>query len=84
MSLQEEIKKHLIEQLNLEDLAPEDIADDQPLFGDAGIGLDSIDALEIIVILDNHFGVVLENPELGREVFKSVNTLADYIVKSRS
>ncbi|SFB06302.1 phosphopantetheine-binding protein [Algoriphagus aquimarinus] len=84
MSLQEEIKKHLIEQLNLEDLTPEDIADDQPLFGDAGIGLDSIDALEIIVMLDNHFGVVLENPDQGRAVFKSVNTLAEYIVKSRS
>jgi len=84
MGLQEEIKKHLIEQLNLEDLTPGDIADDQPLFGDAGIGLDSIDALEIIVILDNQFGVVLDNPELGREVFKSVNTLADYIEKSRS
>ncbi|WP_339864433.1 phosphopantetheine-binding protein [uncultured Algoriphagus sp.] len=84
MSLQEEIKKHLIDQLNLEDLTPEDIADDQPLFGDAGIGLDSIDALEIIVMLDNNFGVVLQNPEQGREVFKSVNTLADYIVKSRS
>jgi acyl carrier protein len=83
MSLQEEIKKHLIEQLNLEDLTPEDIRDDQPLFGDAGIGLDSIDALEIIVILDNQFGVVLESPELGREVFKSVNTLAAYIEKSR-
>ena len=83
MSLQIEIKKHLIEQLNLEDLTPEDIGDDQPLFGDAGIGLDSIDALEIIVILDNEFGVVLESPELGREVFKSVNTLAAYIEKSR-
>ncbi|MEB2777808.1 phosphopantetheine-binding protein [Algoriphagus sp. D3-2-R+10] len=84
MSLQEEIKKCLIEQLSLEDLTPEDIKDDQPLFGEEGIGLDSIDALEIIVILDNHFGVVLENPESGKEVFKSVNTLVDYIVKNRS
>ena len=84
MSLQEEIKKHLIEQLNLEDLTPQDIVDDQPLFGDSGIGLDSIDALEIIVMLDTNFGVVLDSPEKGREVFKSVNTLADYIEKSRS
>ena len=84
MSLQEEIKKHLIEQLNLEDLTPQDIMDDQPLFGDSGIGLDSIDALEIIVMLDTNFGVVLDSPEKGREVFKSVNTLADYIEKSRS
>ncbi|MDR7129137.1 acyl carrier protein [Algoriphagus sp. 4150] len=83
MSLQEEIKKCLIEQLSLEDLKPEDITDDQPLFGEEGIGLDSIDALEIIVILDNHFGVVLDNPESGKEVFKSVNALADYIVKNR-
>ncbi|WPR75899.1 phosphopantetheine-binding protein [Algoriphagus sp. NG3] len=84
MSLQEEIKIQLIEQLNLEDLTPGDITDDQPLFGDAGIGLDSIDALEIIVMLDNHFGVVLDSPEQGREVFKSVNSLANFIEKSRA
>lgn len=84
MSLQEELKKHLIEQLNLEDMSPEEIDNDQPLFGDSGIGLDSIDALEIIVILDNEFGVVLDNPEMGREVFKSINTLAEFIEKNRS
>lgn len=84
MSIKEEIKAQLIEQLNLEDLTPADIPDDQPLFGDTGLGLDSIDALEIIVMLDNHFGVVLDSPEKGREVFKSVDTLAEYIEKSRS
>lgn len=84
MSLQEELKKHLIEQLNLEDMSPEEIDNDQPLFGDSGIGLDSIDALEIIVILDNEFGVVLDNPEMGREVFKSINTLAEFIEKNKS
>ncbi len=83
MSLNEEIKTHLIGQLNLEGVTPADIADDQPLFGD-GLGLDSIDALEIIVLLDNHYGIALTSPEEGKEVFKSINTLAAFIQKQKS
>jgi len=82
MDLKKEIKEKLIEQLNLVDVTPEDIDDDSPLFGE-GLGLDSIDALEIIVLLDNDYGIRLTNPEQGKEVFYSVNTLVDFIEKNR-
>ena len=82
MELKEEIKIKLIEQLNLIDVNPSDIADDAALFGD-GLGLDSIDALEIIVLLDNEYNLTLANPEEGKDVFHSVNTLVDYIEKNR-
>ena len=72
------IKKQLIEHLNLEDLKLEDIKDDTPLFGD-GLGLDSIDALEIIVMLDTKFNIKISNPEEGTKIFQSVNTLAEFI-----
>ncbi|SMD32179.1 acyl carrier protein [Reichenbachiella faecimaris] len=83
MTLKEELKVKLIEQLNLEELTPEDIADDAALFG-AGLGLDSIDALEIIVLLDTHYGINVANPEEGKEIFQSVDTLASYIAKHQS
>ena len=83
MSLKEELKAQLIEQLNLEHVSPTDISDDQSLFGE-GLGLDSIDALEIIVLLDNEYDITLANPEEGKDVFKSVNTLAAYIEKQKS
>ena len=82
MDLKEEIKEKLIEQLNLVDVTPEDIVDDAPLFGE-GLGLDSIDALEIIVMLDNDYGIRLTNTEQGKEVFYSVNTLVSFIEKNR-
>ena len=82
MTLQDEIKTQLIEQLNLEDLSVADIEDDAPLFGD-GLGLDSIDALELIVLLDTHFGIKIADPEQGKEIFTSVNTMAEFIEKNR-
>jgi len=82
MSLKEDIKAQLIEQLNLAELSVEDIEDDAPLFGD-GLGLDSIDALELIVLLDSYYNIKIENPEQGKEIFQSVNSLADYIEKNR-
>lgn len=81
-SLKEELKQQIIEQLNLEDIAPEDIADDEPLFGN-GLGLDSIDALELIVLLEKYHGIKLTDPEQGKAVFHSVNTIADYIEKNK-
>ncbi|MBS1765768.1 MAG: acyl carrier protein [Bacteroidetes bacterium] len=78
-TLKEELKKQLIEHLNLEDKKPSDIADDAPLFGDSGLGLDSIDALELIVLLDKHYHIKLSNPEEGKTVFQSINSMADYI-----
>lgn len=80
--LQEKLKKEIIELLNLEDLEPEDISNDESLFG-TGVGLDSIDALELIVLLEKEYGVKIENPEEGREVFNSINTIAAYIEKKR-
>lgn len=76
--LKHKIKQQLIEQLNLEDLAPSDIEDDAPLFGE-GLGLDSIDALEIIVLLDVNYKIKIDDPANARHVFYSVNSLADYI-----
>lgn len=72
------LKQQIIEALNLKHLKPEDIGDDQPLFVE-GLGLDSIDALELIVLLQQQYGIKLENPQDGPQVFKSVRTIADYI-----
>lgn len=72
------LKKQIIEALNLKHLKPEDIGDDQPLFGE-GLGLDSIDALELIVLLQQHYSIRLARPEDGPKIFKSVRTLAEYI-----
>jgi acyl carrier protein len=81
--LKENLKTQIIAQLNLEDLTPSDIQDDAPLFGDDGLGLDSIDALEFIVLLDSNYGIKIADPSQGKEIFYSVNTLADYIAKNQ-
>ncbi|WP_343635286.1 phosphopantetheine-binding protein [Fluviicola sp.] len=81
--LKENLKAQIIEQLNLEDLTPADIKDDAPLFGEDGLGLDSIDALEFIVLLDSNYGIKISDPSEGKEIFHSVNTLADYISKNQ-
>lgn len=78
-----EIKKNIIEVLNLEDLAPEDIENDAPLFGE-GLGLDSIDALELIVMMEKEYGIKLKNPAEGKEIFKSINVMAQYISDHRT
>jgi acyl carrier protein len=76
--LREKLKSQLIEQLNLEDVNVSDISDNDPLFGD-GLGLDSIDALEIIVLLDNEYGISIKDPSKGKDIFASVETIACYI-----
>jgi acyl carrier protein len=76
--LTEKLKEQIIEQLNLEDLEPADIANDDPLFGD-GLGLDSIDALELIVLLEREYNIKITDPKEGKEIFQSVTTMADYI-----
>lgn len=72
------LKALLVEQLSLEDVTPEQIEDDAPLFNE-GLGLDSLDAVEIVVILQRHFGVEVKDMEMGRKIFQSVATLADYV-----
>jgi len=72
------LKKEIIGILNREDITPEDIDAEAPLFGD-GLGLDSIDALEFIVLLEETYGIKIEDPKRGRQIFYSVKTMADYI-----
>lgn len=79
-----EVKLKLIDALNLDGMTPEDIDDNAPLFGDDGLGLDSIDVLELIVLLEKNYGVKIENPAKGRQVFQSVAVMADYIANNRT
>ncbi|WP_027419509.1 phosphopantetheine-binding protein [Crocinitomix catalasitica] len=72
------LKGQIIEYLNLEDINAEDIVNTDPLFGD-GLALDSIDALELIVLLEQEYGIVVADPEKGKEIFESIQTLAEYI-----
>ncbi|MBP9152305.1 MAG: acyl carrier protein [Flavobacteriales bacterium] len=75
----EKLKVQIIETLNLEDLTPVDINANDPLFGDDGIGLDSIDALELIVLMNKEYNIQVADPEEGKNVFYSIKTMADYI-----
>lgn len=77
-----QLKNQIIEVLNLEDMAPEDIDAEAPLFGE-GLGLDSIDALELIVLLEREYGIKLSNPTEGKQIFKSISSIADYVSKNR-
>ena len=77
------LKEEIIEVLNLEDVKPADIDENAPLFGE-GLGLDSIDALELIVLMEKNYGIKLQDPAQGKEIFKSVKVLADYIAANRT
>jgi acyl carrier protein len=77
-----QLKNQIIEVLNLEELTPDDIINDAPLFGE-GLGLDSIDALELIVLLEKNYGIKMTDVNQGREVFKSINSMAEYIQQNR-
>ncbi len=80
--LMQNLKVQIVEQLNLKDIKPEDIGDDQPLFVE-GLGLDSIDALELIVLLQQHYGIKLTKAEDGPDVFRSVSSMAKYITANK-
>ena len=77
------LKQEIIEALNLEEVKPEDIDENASLFGE-GLGLDSIDALELIVLMEKNYGIKLSDPNQGKEIFKSVAVMADYISKNRT
>lgn len=77
------LKRQIIEALNLKHLKPEDIGDDQPLFVE-GLGLDSIDALELIVLLQQHYNIRVANPQDGPKIFRSVKTMAEYIEANKT
>jgi len=82
MSLKEELKQAIVTDLNLEDVDPQEIEDDEPLFGE-GLGLDSLDAVELVVLLQKHFGIEIKDMEEGRQAFVSINALASFIEQRR-
>jgi acyl carrier protein len=77
------LKQQIIDSLNLQGMKPEDIDDAAPLFGD-GLGLDSIDSLELMVLLERNYGIKIEDAREGRKVLESVNSMADYIQAHRT
>jgi acyl carrier protein len=78
-----ELKEKIIDALNLEEMTPDDIDADEPLFGE-GLGLDSIDALELIVLLERNYGVKLANPAEGKAIFKNIRTIAEFVSTHRT
>lgn len=77
------LKEQIIEELNLEEMTPDEIDANAPLFGDSGLGLDSIDALELIVLLEREYGIRLANPAEGKAIFSSVASIAEFVEKNR-
>lgn len=80
--LKQQLKVQIIEYLNLLDMTPEDIADDELLFGEE-LGLDSIDSLELVVLLEREYDIKIENATEGRKILVDVNTMADYILEHK-
>jgi len=81
--LKKQLKRNIISQLNLEDIDASDINDHDALFGD-GLNLDSIDALELIVMLEKDYGIILSDPSEGNTIFKSIEVLSRYISENRT
>lgn len=79
-----QLKKQIIKYLNLLEITPEQIADDKPLFGEDGLGLDSIDSIELIVLLEREYGIKIQDPKEGRKILVDINTMLDYIEKHRT
>jgi len=77
-ALIEKLKEQIIKQLNLDDITPADSNEEDSLFGE-GLGLDSIDALELIVLLEKEYGIRIENPKDGQKIFFSIKTMAEFI-----
>ncbi|HUO84215.1 MAG TPA: phosphopantetheine-binding protein [Thermoanaerobaculia bacterium] len=81
--LKRKLKELLIERLKFEDMTPEEIGDDEPLF-EGGLGLDSIDALEIVVMLESEFGIKVKNEASARDAFRSVSSLARLVADKQA
>ena len=81
--LKQQLKRQIVEFLNLKSVNPEDIKDNEPLFGD-GLGLDSIDSIELIVLLSREYGITIQDPKEGRKILVDINTMVDYIEKNRT
>ena len=82
-TLKQQLKEQIIQFLNLTTVKPEDIKDDQPLFGE-GLGLDSIDSLELIALLERIYGIKINDPKEGRKILVDVNTMVAYIQQHRT
>jgi len=82
-ALKQQLKAQIVQFLNLMSVKPEDIKDDEPLFGE-GLGLDSIDSIELIVLLGREYGITIQDPKEGRKVLTDINTMAAYIEKHRT
>jgi acyl carrier protein len=81
--LKQQLKKQIVEFLNLTSVNPADIKDDEPLFGE-GLGLDSIDSIELIVLLGREYGINIQDPKEGRKVLVDINTMVAYIEQHRT
>ena len=82
-ALKQQVKEQIIQFLNLTTVKPEDIKDDEPLFGE-GLGLDSIDSIELIVLLSREYGITIQDPKEGRKILTDINTMVNYIEKNRT
>lgn len=78
--IKSDLKRLLIENLSLEEVKPQDITDDMNLFGEEGLGLDSLDGVEIVVILQRHYGLDVKDMQKGRDIFRCINSLAPYVL----
>jgi len=83
VELKKQLKEQIVKFLNLLSIKPEDIKDDEPLFGE-GLGLDSIDSIELIVLLNREYGIDIKDPKEGRKILVDINTMIDYIEKHRT
>ena len=83
VALKQQVKKQIVEFLNLTSIKPEDIKDNEPLFGE-GLGLDSIDSLELIVLLGREYGITIQDPKEGRKILSDINTMVAYIEQHRT
>lgn len=82
-ALVNELKTLIIEHLNLEDVDPDKVSEDAPLFGE-GLGLDSVDALELVMLMETTYGAKIESSAVGKEAFRSLSSLAEFVSKHRT
>ena len=79
-AIKKDIKRLMVENLMLQ-ISPDEIGDDQPLFGPGSVGLDSVDALQMVVALDKTYGLKIPNPEVARQILQSISSMAEAVAK---